>query len=58
MGSRMSFVWGLGHWMNVSMSHKEKADPRKDLTLSGGTDRLLDVLDLSMRDSSGVCVCV
>lgn len=44
--------------MSVSTSHREKADPRKGLTLSGGTDRLLDVLDLSMRDSSGVCVCL
>lgn len=29
----MSFVWGLDHWMSVSTSQREKADPRKELTL-------------------------
>lgn len=58
MGSRMSFVWGLGHWMSVSTSHREKADPRKELILGGGTGRLLDVLDLSVyeRFKWGMCV--
>lgn len=35
----MSFAWGLNHWVSVSVFLREMVNLRKELVLSGGTDR-------------------